>query len=120
MGPFDRTSSWDGRPTVPAQRHGESGRSYALERGPLTGASFFARLPGVDEAMPARPFGRLRRGGERGGDQPARLGRVDHVVELEQRRGVEGLGVLLRRRGHLAYALLALLLVGDRLELLAQ
>ena len=58
-------------------------------------------------------------GGERRGDQRASLGRVDDVVELEQRRGVERPRVLLGHRGQVADALLALGLVGDRLELLA-
>ncbi len=76
--------------------------------------------PGVDEA-PA-PGGSLRaRGGrERRGDHPPRVRRVDHVVELEERRRVERLGVVVRRGDHLLDPLLALGLVGDRLELAAE
>lgn len=48
------------------------------------------------------------------------LRRVDHVVELEQRGSVERLGVLLGQRGQLADSLLALALIGDRLELPAE
>src|SRR3954447_22259950 len=75
-------------------------------------------LPGVDEAVAAaRVLG--RRGGERGGDEPTRVGRVDHVVELEERRRVERLGVGLGGGGELPHARLALAGVPDLLELAA-
>ena len=47
-------------------------------------------------------------GGEGAGDQAAGLGGVDHVVELEQRRRVERLGVRFGRRGQVSHTLLAL------------
>ena len=50
----------------------------------------------------------------------AGIGRVDDVVDLEQLSGVERLGILLCRRRRLAYAFLALIVVGDRLQFLAQ
>ena len=60
------------------------------------------------------------RRGEGRGDQAACLGRVDHVVDLEEGGGVERLGVLFGGGGEVADAALALGLVVDRLELLAQ
>jgi hypothetical protein len=62
----------------------------------------------------------LRRRRERRRDQRPGLRGIDHVVELEQRRRVQRPGVLLGQRGEVADAPLALALVGDRLELLAQ
>src|SRR5690606_21881588 len=47
----------------------------------------------------------------------ARVGGVDDVVDLEELGGVHRRGVLLGERGELPDATLALLLVGDRLEL---
>ena len=61
-----------------------------------------------------------RRRRQRRGDQCPRLGRVDDVVDLEHLSGVERLGILLRGGGGLPDPLLALIVVGDRLEFLAQ
>src|SRR3954451_13611866 len=72
-------------------------------------------LPGVDEPVRGRIGHRRRR--KRRRDQAAGVGGIDHVVELEQLRGVERLRVLLGCRRHLAHALLARLLVVDLLEL---
>jgi hypothetical protein len=59
------------------------------------------------------------RGGEGGGDQVPGLRRVDYVVQLEQGRGVERSGVLMRRLGQLPDSPLALLGILDLLELAA-
>ena len=83
------------------------------ERGPST------RCPGVGGCSSGDSTPAVG-GGERRGDERARLGGIDDVVDLEQLGGVDRLGVLLRGRGDLPHALLALLIVRDRLELLAQ
>src|SRR5919205_734357 len=81
---------------------------------------FWPRLPGVDE--PSTRMITVMRGGrgQRVDDDVAGLGRVDHIVDLEQRSGVERLGVFLCGGRRLMHPLLPLLLVGDRLEFLAQ
>ena len=78
-------------------------------------------LPGVDEA-PRRRFVRVRRRRrERRRDQAPRLGRVDHVVELEEGGGVERLRVLVGvRRPSPRTRSLALVVVVDRVELAAE
>ena len=122
-------------PVRPPPRRPGAGRrpwlakpSGSGERGELTRAespiaAAYERmnaLPGVDEAVPRRGRRARRRRASVAAISAAGLGRVDHVVELEQRRRVERLGVLFGGGGELADALLALGLVGDRLELLAQ
>src|SRR3954453_8129041 len=77
-------------------------------------------LPRVHETVPVWRYDVLGRSGKSCSDERARFGWIDHVVQLEELRGVDRLRVLLRGRGHLAYALLTRLVVLDRLELLAQ
>src|SRR5215471_7157256 len=62
---------------------------------------------------------RRRRGREHRGDPPARVGGVDHVVDLEVARHVHGLAVLVHAVDHALVRLLALDRVGDRVELAA-
>src|SRR6266511_5240051 len=75
-------------------------------------------LPRVDETAVPRPRRTGRGGrGERRADRASRLGGVDDVVELEQGRGVERLGVVVCGGGKRLNSRLALRRVVDRLQL---
>src|SRR3954452_663098 len=90
---------------------GRQGGVRVCDGGVRTRAATSARrLPGVDEAVAARRLRGDGGGGERRGDERPRLRRVDDVVDLEQLRGVERPGVLLRGGGDVAHALLTLAL----------
>src|SRR5687768_6792543 len=69
--------------------------------------------PGVDERA-FLPCWAGSCGGQRRGDPVARVGRVDHVVDLEDTRDVQRFAVFVRARDHLVVALLAFCLVFDR------
>src|SRR5215472_2430846 len=73
-----------------------------------------ASLPGVDPRvlLPGGP-GRWRRRPQASHDPPARVGRIDHVVDLEEGGGVERLAPLVHSRHHLLVVAPALDGIGD-------
>src|SRR5262245_45074688 len=74
--------------------------------------------PGIDvrTLLAGARLGRWR-GGEHRADPPARVGGIDHVVDLEVARHVHGLAVLVHPLDHALVRLFALGRVGYRVEL---